>query len=93
LKGGICWKRIEEPLWPGSGSYGRSQMSLAERARYQFEADESDDMNEKEIYNDLSQLGTMTAWLRGLAQATGQEVDRQNAQISQMMRKVSRSYT
>lgn len=72
---------------PGAGSYGKPQMSIAERAKYQFEADESDDEKEKEIHNNLDQLGAVTSRLKGLAQATGQEVDRQNAQISQIMRK------
>lgn len=64
-----------------------SKMSLTERSKYQFEADESDDEKEREIENNLDALGAITGRLRNLALATGQEVDRQNAQIDIIMRK------
>ncbi|KAI5853103.1 hypothetical protein DFP73DRAFT_470614 [Morchella snyderi] len=73
----------------GNGGYNKpsSKMSLAERSKYQFEADESDDEKEREIENNLDSLGAVTGRLRNLAMATGQEVDRQNAQIDVIMRK------
>jgi len=54
-------------------------MGMAEKNKYQFEADESDE--EKEIHNNLNQLSGVTVRLKGLAMATGQEVDWQNKQI------------
>ncbi|RPB17098.1 hypothetical protein P167DRAFT_480023 [Morchella conica CCBAS932] len=73
----------------GNGGYSKpsSKMSLAERSKYQFEADESDDEKEREIENNLDALGAVTGRLRNLAMATGQEVDRQNVQIDVIMRK------
>jgi len=68
--------------------FGRTKMSMAEKNKYQFEADESDEEKEKEIYNNLDQLSGVTARLKGLAMATGQEVDRQNKQINKIMQKV-----
>ena len=67
----------------------KTKMSLAERTKYQFEADESDDEKETEINNNLDQLAGITQRLHGLAVATGQEVSRQNTQIDGIMKKVS----
>ena len=67
---------------------GRSKLSLAEKQRYQFEADESDDEKEREINDNLDQLSAVTGRLKGLAVATGEEVDRQNRQIDKIMDKV-----
>ncbi|KAF8246152.1 hypothetical protein K440DRAFT_510241, partial [Wilcoxina mikolae CBS 423.85] len=60
---------------------GRTKLSMAEKSKYQFEAHESDEEKENEIHNNLDQLSGVTARLKGLAMATGQEVDRQNKQI------------
>src|SRR5690606_2276237 len=69
---------------------GRNQMSLAERSKYQFEADESDDEKEKEIESNLDAIGAAAGRLRGLALATQGELDRQNKQINNIIEKVSR---
>jgi hypothetical protein len=61
---------------------------MAEKSKYQFEANESDEEKEKEIHNNLDQLSGVTARLKGLAMATGEEVDRQNKQINKIMQKV-----
>ncbi|KAA8900858.1 V-SNARE [Sphaerosporella brunnea] len=72
----------------GRGSApGGAKMSLAERSKYQFEADESDEEKEREIDQNLDQLAAITGRLKGLAMATGEEVDRQNTQIDRIMRK------
>ncbi|KAG0634464.1 hypothetical protein HOY80DRAFT_1012444 [Tuber brumale] len=68
----------------------RATTSLAERSRYQFEADESDDEKEKAIADGLDQLGAITGRLKGLAMATSAEVDRQNVQIERIMKKSDR---
>ncbi|KAI5854686.1 hypothetical protein BZA05DRAFT_350596 [Tricharina praecox] len=72
---------------PGGSYAGKTQMSMAERSKYQFEADESDDEKEREIHNNLDQLSAITGRLKGLAMATGEEVDRQNHQIDKIMKK------
>ncbi|KAL0637269.1 Protein transport protein S9 plasma membrane t-SNARE [Maublancomyces gigas] len=55
----------------------RAKTSLAERARFQFEADESDDEMERQIGTNLESIADATGRLKGLAIATGREVDRQ----------------
>jgi hypothetical protein len=72
----------------GVGGPGGSKMSLAERSKYQFEADEEDEEMEREIDGNLDQLATITGRLKGLAMSTGEEVDRQNKQIDKIMQKV-----
>lgn len=67
---------------------GRGGASMAERSKYQFEADDSDDEKEREIDANLGQLGAITNRLHGLAVATNAEVDRQNAQIDKISKKV-----
>jgi len=59
---------------------------MAEKNKYQFEADESDE--QKEIHNNLNQLSGVTVRLKGLAMATGQEVDWQNKQIDKIIQKI-----
>ena len=66
----------------------KAKSSLAERSRYQFEADEEDDAMEDEIDSNLDQLGALTGRLKGIAMATSKEVDRQNQQIDKIMKKV-----
>lgn len=55
----------------------RTKTSLAERARFQFEADESDDEMEREIGVNLEMIADASGRLKGLAVATGREVERQ----------------
>lgn len=55
----------------------RAKTSLAERARFQYEADESDDEMERQIGANLESIADATGRLKGLAIATGREVDRQ----------------
>jgi len=81
---------VEKALSGGEGmGAGRGgKVSLAERSKYQFEADESDDEKEREIEGNLDALAGITGRLKGLAAATGQEVDRQNVQIANISKKV-----
>jgi hypothetical protein len=72
----------------GAAAGAKGKVSLAERSKYQFEADESDDEKEKEINGNLDQLGSVAGRLKSLAMATGEEVDRQNRQIGTIMAKV-----
>lgn len=80
--------RVDNALKSGGSVGPSSKMSLAERSKYQFEGDDSDDEKEREIENNLDALGAVTGRLRGLAMATSQEVDRQNVQIDKIMKKV-----
>lgn len=67
----------------------RHRMGLAERSKYQFDADSDDDEVEGEIDDNLDQLAAVTGRLKGLAMATNTEVMKQNAQLSRMDEKGS----
>jgi len=69
----------------GYGGYGSAGLSNAERSKYQFEADESDDEKEKEIEHNLDQIGAVAGRLKNLAKATNKEVDRQNKEIDDII--------
>ncbi|BFZ62190.1 Protein transport protein S9 plasma membrane t-SNARE [Saitoella coloradoensis] len=62
----------------------RKQASLAERSKYQFEADEQDDEVEKEIDSNLDTLSGVASRLRGLAVATNEEITMQNAKLDRI---------
>lgn len=70
-----------------SKTSSRQRMGLAERSKYQFEANESDDDLENEIDSNLDSIAAVTGRLKGLAMATSQEVDRQNRQLERLDRK------
>jgi protein transport protein SEC9 len=62
--------------------------SLAERAKYQFEADSEDDQLEDEIEDNLDQLSGAAKRLNVLARATGSEVEAQNEHLLRIAGKV-----
>jgi len=62
-----------------SGANNKS--SLAERAKYQFEADSEDDEMENEIDSNLDALHGAAKRLNQLGRAMGQEVETQNEHI------------
>lgn len=62
--------------------------SLAERAKYQFEADSEDDQLEDEIDDNLEQLTGAAKRLNVLARATGSEVEAQNEHLQRIAGKV-----
>ena len=77
-------------LQPGDPGYQASKKaSLAERAKYQFEADSEDEEMENEIDSNLDALSGAAARLNVLARATGKEVDEQNVHIERIHGKVS----
>ncbi|KFY28895.1 hypothetical protein V493_02692 [Pseudogymnoascus sp. VKM F-4281 (FW-2241)] len=68
-------------LQPGDRGYkgqAAPKASLADRAKYQFEADSEDDMMEDEIEGNLGELHGAAQRLNLLAQATGKELDEQD---------------
>lgn len=65
-------------------------VSILERSRYQFEPDAEDDAMEKEIDGNLDQIGALATRLKGLAYATGQEIDSQNARLGSIHDKSDR---
>jgi protein transport protein SEC9 len=67
----------------------QNKASLAERAKYQFEADSEDEDMENEIDYNLDQLSGAAGRLNALARATGEEVDVQNKHIEVITGKVS----
>ncbi|KAI4122993.1 MAG: hypothetical protein LQ338_005501 [Usnochroma carphineum] len=60
------------------------QASLAERAKYQFEADEEDDEMENEIDANLTALSGAASRLNGLARATGQALEEDNKHLDRI---------
>jgi hypothetical protein len=66
----------------------RSKASLAERAKYQFEADSEDDEMENDIVSNLDALGGAAGRLNALARATGAEVDAQNTTLDRVTKQV-----
>ena len=66
----------------------QSRARLAERSKYQFEADSEDDEMENEIDSNLDALGHAAGRLNALARATGKEVDEQNKHIDTIIQKV-----
>ncbi|KAI9698143.1 MAG: Protein transport protein S9 plasma membrane t-SNARE [Candelina mexicana] len=75
---------------PGYGkppAGGKGKASLAERAKYQFEADSEDDEMENEIDGNLEALSGAAGRLNALARATGREVDEQNTHIERIATK------
>lgn len=77
-------------LRPGEPGYDaeKQKSRLAERAKYQFEADSEDDEMEGEIDRNLDSLGQAAGRLNAVARATGREVDEQNRQIDKIIKKV-----
>lgn len=63
------------------------QSSLADRAKFQFEADSEDDELENEIDGNLDALGGVAGRLNGLARATGKEVEEQNRHLERINQK------
>ncbi|KAL4946396.1 hypothetical protein BDV06DRAFT_121696 [Aspergillus oleicola] len=61
--------------------------SVAERAKYQFEADSEDEAMEDEIEENLNLISGATGRLNLLAKATGNELDQQNRHLERIMGK------
>jgi len=83
-------ERAFKELQPGDVGYRGQQTkaSLAERSKYQFEADSEDEEMENEIDSNLDALGHAAGRLNALARATGREVDEQNKHIDTIIQKV-----
>jgi hypothetical protein len=62
----------------GGRGLGKPKTNLAERAKYQFEADSEDEEMENEIDANLDALSGAASRLNAIARATGKEVDEQN---------------
>ena len=74
------------------GSQG-PRKNLAERSKYQFEADSEDDAMEDEIDKNLDDLTGAAKRLNLLARATGDEVEQQNQLISTIAQKASSEFS
>lgn len=79
------FKGLGEPT--GGSSY---KPNLAERSKYQFEADSEDDAMEDELDRNLDDLSGAAKRLNMLARATGEEVESQNQLIANIAEKVCR---
>ncbi|KAF1949081.1 hypothetical protein CC80DRAFT_497763 [Byssothecium circinans] len=73
----------------GAGA-GMPRSTLADRAKYQFEADSDDDEMENEIDSNLDALHGAAKRLNTLGRAMGQEVDTQNKHIDRITSKTDR---
>ncbi|KAI9794205.1 MAG: Protein transport protein S9 plasma membrane t-SNARE [Peltula sp. TS41687] len=73
-----------------AGGNDKAKSRLAERAKYQFEADSEDDEMENEIDSNFDALGQAAGRLNVLARATGKEVDDQNKHIDTIISKSDR---
>jgi hypothetical protein len=73
----------------GRAGAARSKASLAERAKYQFEADSEDEAMEDEIEQNLDMLHGAAKRLGHVARGMGQEVDIQNKHLDRIGGKVS----
>lgn len=60
-----------------------------QRARYQFEATESDDELEDELDSNLDEISALSARMNLLSRAMGQEVDEQNKRLGRVSDKTS----
>lgn len=69
-------------------SGGLPKQTLAERAKYQFEADSDDERMEDEIEKNIDELGGAAKRLNVLARAMGEEADAQNAHLVKIADKV-----
>lgn len=67
----------------------KRERNLAERAKYQFEADSEDEEMENEMDSNLDALSGVTGRLNALARATGEEIDTQNKHLERISGKVS----
>lgn len=67
-----------------------NKQSLAERSKYQFEADSEDEAMENEIDDNLDQLQGAVGKLKHLGLAMGQEVESQNKHIDRITGKVDK---
>lgn len=70
----------------GVGPDGKKK-NLADRSKYQFEADSEDDEMENEIESNLDALHGAAGRLNGLAKATGRELEEQNRHLDRIMGK------
>lgn len=68
----------------GRGGSGMPKASLAERSKYQFEADSDDDRMEDEIERNIDELGGAAKRLNILARAMGDETDAQNKMLKEV---------
>jgi protein transport protein SEC9 len=81
------FKGLDDGYGPGAG--GIRKTNLAERSKYQFEADSDDDRMEDEIDKNLDDLSGAAKRLNLLAKATGEEIESQNRLIERIGDKVS----
>ncbi|KAH8676818.1 hypothetical protein BGZ60DRAFT_343725, partial [Tricladium varicosporioides] len=84
-------ERAFKELQPGDVGYRAPQTkaSLAERSKYQFEADSEDDEMENEIDSNLDALAHAAGSLNRIARATGEEVEAQNKLLDRVTQKTN----
>lgn len=73
-----------------AGSTIEKKSNLAERSKYQFEADSEDEAMEEEIDSNLDALSGAAGRLNLLGRAMGKEVDTQNEHIGRIVGKADK---
>jgi len=82
--------RDEEGIGGGRQLTAAQQAARKEqRARYQFEATNSDDEAEDELDDNLNEISEMTKRLKALGTSMGQELDTQNQRIDRISEKAT----
>ncbi|KAH7123993.1 plasma membrane snare protein-like protein [Dendryphion nanum] len=74
----------------GGGAGGAGKSTLADRAKYQFEADSEDDEMENEIDDNLDKLHRSAQTLNSLSRAMGEEIGTQNKHIDRIIQKTDK---
>lgn len=74
----------------GPGGEDAKKANLAQRSKYQFEADSEDEAMEDEIDGNLDLLAGVAGRLNQLGRAMGAEVDEQNKHIDRIVAKADK---
>ena len=83
-------QRQQRELPGGGPTGGPSKASLADRAKYQFEADSDDDAMEAELDDNLAAIHRGARTLNALGRAMGDEIDSQNRHIDRISGKTDK---
>ncbi|CCO29253.1 Protein transport protein sec9 [Rhizoctonia solani AG-1 IB] len=77
---------VESGIAPGPPNISPEQRQARQtaRAKYQFEATQSDDELEDELDENLDEIHDVAKRLKGLAEASGQELDAQNPRLGRI---------
>lgn len=84
-----AYREMDRMAENAAESNSRTRAKGPERAKYQFEATESDNEVEDEIDANLNDMSDVVGRLKALAMASGQEVEAQNRKLERLDPKVA----